>query len=104
MLHSALEFGGHKVREARDGKSGLALAAQALPDVAVIDIGLPDIDGLEVARRLRSAQGERRLALVALTGFGGPDDQRRALDAGFDVHLTKPVPHERLKRVIGDLK
>ena len=101
MLHAALEFGGHEVRQARDGTSGLALAAQSLPDVAVIDLGLPDIDGLEVARRLRSTQGKRRLALVALTGFGGPDDQRRALDAGFDVHLTKPVTHERLKRVIG---
>jgi CheY-like chemotaxis protein len=104
MLHAALEFGGHEVREARDGKSGLALAAQALPDVAVIDLGLPDMDGFEVARRLRSTQGKRRLSLVALTGFGGPDDQRRALDAGFDVHLTKPVTHERLKRVIGAFK
>jgi signal transduction histidine kinase len=104
MLHAALEFGGHEVREARDGTSGLALAAETPPDVAVIDIGLPDIDGLEVARRLRSAQGKRRLSLVALTGFGGPEDQRRALDAGFDVHLTKPVTHERLKRVIGELK
>jgi CheY-like chemotaxis protein len=92
------------VREARDGQSGLALAAQALPDVAVIDIGLPDMDGLEVARRLRSTQGRRRLGLVALTGLGSADDQQRALDAGFDVHLTKPVTHERLKRVIGDLK
>jgi CheY-like chemotaxis protein/anti-sigma regulatory factor (Ser/Thr protein kinase) len=104
MLHASLEFGGHEVREARDGTTGLALAAEAPPDVAVIDIGLPDIDGLEVARRLRSTQGKRRLSLVALTGFGGPEDQRRALDAGFDVHLTKPVSHERLKRVIGDLK
>ena len=104
MLHAALEFGGHEVREARDGTTGLALAAEVPPDVAVIDIGLPDIDGLEVARRLRSAQGKRRLGLVALTGFGGPEDQRRALDAGFDVHLTKPVTHERLKRVIGELK
>ena len=104
MMHAALAFGGHEVREARDGTSGLALADEALPDVAVIDLGLPDIDGLEVARRLRSRQGHRRLGLVALTGFGGPDDQRRAIDAGFDVHLTKPVTHERLKRVIGDLK
>ena len=101
MLHAALEFGGHEVREARDGTTGLALAAAEPPDVAVIDIGLPDIDGLEVARRLRSSQGKRRLALVALTGFGGPEDQRRTLDAGFDVHLTKPVTHESLKRVIG---
>ena len=104
MLHASLEFGGHEVREARDGTTGLALAAEAPPDVAVIDIGLPDIDGLEVARRLRSTQGKRRLSLVALTGFGGPEDQRRALAAGFDVHLTKPVSHERLKRVIGELK
>ena len=104
MLQAALEFSGHAVREARDGTSGLALAAESLPDVAVIDLGLPDIDGLEVARRLRSTQGKRRLSLVALTGFGGPADQRRALDAGFDVHLTKPVTHDRLKRVIGDLR
>ena len=104
MMHAALEFSGHEVRQARDGTSGLALAAESLPDVAVIDLGLPDIDGLEVARRLRSTQGKRRLGLVALTGFGGPADQRRALDAGFDVHLTKPVTHDRLKRVIGEFR
>ena len=104
MLHAAFELGGHAVREARDGTTGLALAAQSPPDVAIIDIGLPDMDGIEVARRLRARVRSRRINLVALTGFGGSEDQRRALEAGFDVHLTKPVSQERLKRVIGDLK
>jgi len=104
MLHAAFELGGHQVRGARDGTTGLALAAETPPDVAIIDIGLPDMDGIEVARRLRSEPRSRRINLVALTGFGGSEDQRRALEAGFDVHLTKPVTQERLKRVIGDLK
>lgn len=104
MLHAAFELGGHHVRNARDGTTGLAIAAESPPDVAIIDIGLPDMDGIEVARRLRAGPRSRRINLVALTGFGGSEDQRRALEAGFDVHLTKPVTQERLKRVIGDLK
>ena len=86
MLHEALAFSGHDVREARDGASGLALAAERAPDVALIDIGLPDLDGYEVARRLRAAPGGRNIGLVAITGYGQPEDQKRAFEAGFDAH------------------
>ena len=103
MLHEVLEMSGHVVREARDGASGLALAGEARPDVALIDIGLPDFDGYEVARRLRAAPGGRRMGLIALTGYGQAEDQQRAYDAGFDAHLTKPVAPERLKQVMAGL-
>ena len=104
MLHEALAFSGHDVREARDGASGLALAAEKTPDIALIDIGLPDLDGYEVARRLRAAPGGRRIGLVAITGYGQPEDQKRAFDAGFDAHLTKPVAPERLRQVMAGLR
>jgi len=100
MLHETLTFSGHEVREARDGATGLALAAESRPDVALIDIGLPDLDGYEVARRLRAAPGGRRMGLIAITGYGQAEDQRRAYKAGFDAHLTKPVAPERLKQVM----
>jgi CheY-like chemotaxis protein len=104
MLHEALAFSGHDVREARDGASGVALAAEDVPDVALIDIGLPDLDGYEVARRLRAAPGGRRIGLIAITGYGQAEDQRRAYDAGFDAHLTKPVAPERLRQVMAGLQ
>ena len=80
------------------------LAERSPPDVALIDIRLPGIDGYEVARRLRAAHERRRIALVALTGFGQTEDRRRAFDAGFDAHLVKPVNADRLKRVIAELQ
>jgi PAS domain S-box-containing protein len=104
MLHEALAFSGHEVQEARDGASGLALAAQSMPDIALIDIGLPDVDGYEVARRLRASPGGRRMGLIAITGYGQAEDQRRAYEAGFDAHLTKPVAPERLKQVMAGLQ
>jgi PAS domain S-box-containing protein len=104
MLHETLAFSGHHVREARDGASGLALAAESTPDIALIDIGLPDVDGYEVARRLRASPGGRRMGLIAITGYGQADDQRRAYEAGFDAHLTKPVAPERLKQVMAGLQ
>jgi signal transduction histidine kinase len=104
MLHAALTFSGHEVREARDGASGIAAATESPPDVALIDIGLPDLDGYEVARRLRAAPGGRRIGLVAITGYGQAEDQRRAFDAGFDAHLTKPVAPERLRQVMAGLQ
>ena len=104
MLVAALALDGHQVHAAPDGESGLELARQAPPDVALIDIRLPGMDGYEVARRLRAANKRRRIALVALTGFGQSEDRRRAFDAGFDAHLVKPVNADRLKRVIAELQ
>ncbi|MBI4205280.1 MAG: response regulator [Betaproteobacteria bacterium] len=100
MLRAALALDGHEVREAPDGATGLAAAAEARPDVVLIDIGLPDIDGYEVARRLRADQPNGHIALIALSGYGQPGDRQRALDAGFDVHLTKPVATELLKSTL----
>jgi signal transduction histidine kinase/CheY-like chemotaxis protein len=103
MLEAALALHGHAVRAAGNGAAGLALAEEAPPDVALIDISLPDIDGYEVARRLRAGTAGRRMGLIAVTGHGRPEDQRRAFDAGFDAHLTKPVSAERLRQAIARL-
>ncbi|HTO96634.1 MAG TPA: ATP-binding protein [Myxococcales bacterium] len=102
MLRESLSLSGHEVRDARDGKSGLALAAQSAPEVALIDIGLPDMDGYEVARRLRSSL-DGGVVLVALTGYGQVEDVRRSAEAGFDAHLTKPVDSDRLLATIAGL-
>lgn len=99
MTCALLQARGCTVMTAADGRSGIALAAHGRPDVAFIDIDLPDISGYEVARALARQGGIR---LVAVTGYGQPDDVRRALDAGFDVHLKKPVRIDELERAIGD--
>jgi signal transduction histidine kinase/ActR/RegA family two-component response regulator len=90
MLRFALQLAGHEIHEAHDGPSGLAAIQRVRPDVALVDIGLPHFDGYELARKTRSMIGAA-VRLVALTGYGQPDDRRQALEAGFDVHLVKPV-------------
>jgi signal transduction histidine kinase/CheY-like chemotaxis protein len=89
---------GHQVEVANDGKSGLALIVRMQPDVAFLDIELPDIDGFELARAARSAGFRGRL--VALTGYGEVRDESRSAQAGFDLHLTKPVDLAALERAI----
>ncbi len=86
---------GYQVREAYDGGSGLREAEKWQPNVAILDIGMPGMDGYEVAKRLRQANPEG-LVLVALTGFGEDEDRRRAREAGFDYHLLKPFSPEEL--------
>jgi signal transduction histidine kinase/ActR/RegA family two-component response regulator len=98
-LRRILELDGYRVEVARDGPEGVELALATAPDVAVIDIRLPGIDGHEVARRIRAALGSRVL-LVALTAHGQEQDRRRSSEAGFDAHLVKPVPYEDLARVL----
>jgi signal transduction histidine kinase/ActR/RegA family two-component response regulator len=95
MLRFALQLAGHEIHEAHDGPTGLAAIERVRPDVALVDIGLPDFDGYELARKTRVIVG-RALRLVALTGYGQPDDRRQALEAGFDVHLVKPVHPDAL--------
>src|SRR5687768_9198542 len=89
---------GHTVYEAADGASGVRSAVEARPDVALIDLGLPDIDGHEVARQIRVAL-DRAIVLIALTGYGSAEDQRRTVEAGFDLHLVKPVDAPELVRI-----
>jgi CheY-like chemotaxis protein len=88
------------VLTAADGITGLNMAIQEKPDIALIDIGLPGIDGYEVARRLREDPSTRHIKLVALTGYGQESDRLRALEAGFDMHLVKPVCMEDVTEVI----
>jgi CheY-like chemotaxis protein len=90
-LRLLLESLGHRVIEAGDGERGLALALHHQPEVVLIDLGLPELDGYEVARALRSSAIGKTAALIAVTGYGQVDDRRRSKEAGFDAHLVKPV-------------
>ena len=97
-LRTLLETLGHEVHEAADGEAGVAAALERRPDLVFVDIGLPRLDGYEVARRLRAAH--LRARLVALTGYGRDDDVQRAREAGFDEHLLKPATLEQLRAAI----
>ncbi len=96
MMATMLAACGHQIHHAADGSAGVLLAHQCRPDVALVDIGLPGIDGYEVARRLRTNADTQHIKLIALTGYGLANDQRRVLDAGFDMHLVKPVEIDNL--------
>jgi two-component system, sensor histidine kinase len=100
MLRMVLTITGHQVWDAADGRAALAVLARERVDVAIVDIGLPGLNGYELAEAIRARPDGRQILLVALTGFGRPEDQRRALDAGFDAHLIKPVDPERLAALI----
>jgi PAS domain S-box-containing protein len=95
-----LKLWGHDVEIATEGKRGLEQVLTSRPDVAIIDIGLPDLDGYSVARAIRAAAGGASPYLVALTGYGQLADRRRATAAGFDTHLVKPVDLEQLRRLL----
>jgi two-component system CheB/CheR fusion protein len=99
-LQLALKLEGHEVTVAYDGPQGIERARQLTPEVVLCDIGLPDMDGYAVAKALRREPGLRDTFLVALTGYALPEDQRRAADAGFDAHLTKPATVEGVEEVM----
>lgn len=99
-LRKLLEVHGHVVEEAGEGSAGVAKALAWKPDVALVDIGLPGLDGFEVARMVRNAAAGAGIYLVALTGYGDARDRRLALEAGFDAHLVKPVRFEQLVRLL----
>jgi two-component system CheB/CheR fusion protein len=98
-LEMLLEMEGHRVTGAESGGEALERAPAPL-DVALVDIGLPDMDGYEVARRLRMTTHGKGAYLVALTGYGQPEDRQRALEAGFDTHLVKPVDPDDLVKLL----
>jgi two-component system CheB/CheR fusion protein len=102
-LMMLLELLGHQVRLFRDGLSALASASASPPDVMVVDIGLPGIDGYEVARRARACPELERVVLIALTGYGREEDERQARAAGFDHHLVKPVEPSALEGLMAQL-
>lgn len=101
MLCELLELSGFECHTAATGRLGLDVITELRPDVALVDIGLPELDGLEVARLLRRNSRNDGLMLIALTGFGQREDQEAAHRAGFDSHLVKPVDFDALLALLG---
>jgi CheY-like chemotaxis protein len=99
-----LRMQGHEVRIANDGPAALDAAQALQPEVVLLDIGLPKMDGYEVARRLRAQAGTKDALVVAVTGYGQEEDRRRAQEAGFDAHLVKPADISALQRLLSGLE
>lgn len=90
----------HDVRTAYDGPTALEIAVEYRPNVALLDIGLPGLNGYEVATRIRRQAGLEGIVLVAITGYGQESDRQLATEAGFDHHLAKPVDFDRVQRIL----
>jgi two-component system CheB/CheR fusion protein len=101
MLRMMLELAGHVVYDAADGQRGLALLNALRPDAAIIDIGLPGMDGYQIAKRIRQDAHGRDMLLLALSGYDAPADGDPS-ESGFDHHLVKPVDPDQLARLLGD--
>jgi CheY-like chemotaxis protein len=99
-LAMILQLSGHETASVYTAADALQRAADFKPDVVLLDIGLPGMDGYEVAQKMRELPGLRDIRLVAVTGYGRSDDRLRARDAGFDDHLTKPVEYAVLERTL----
>ena len=99
-LRTLLELWGHHVEEAANGKHGLEIVRASHPEIVLVDLGLPDLDGYAVARSVRSAPGGDAIVLLAITGYGRPEDRCRAKEAGFNAHLTKPIEVEELAQIL----
>ena len=102
-LAMMLEFMGHEARSAYDGEAGVAAAAEFRPELILMDLGMPKVNGYEAARRIRAEPWGRAPFLVALTGWGADEDRQRTADAGFDRHLVKPVDPAALTRMIAEM-
>ena len=98
LLHDLLITLGYQIESAHNGITALAIAANFRPEVAVLDLGLPEMDGYELARQLRRISGLENIRLVALTGYGTDNDRRRSHEAGIDEHLVKPIGVAMLTR------
>jgi len=102
MLARTLKLKGFSVESAETGRKGIELINEFKPAVAIIDIGLPDLNGYEVAMKVRESPDHARVLLVALTGYGRERDQEKAYEAGFDIHLVKPLDPDELLRAIAE--
>jgi CheY-like chemotaxis protein len=103
-LGMLLRIMGNDIRTAYDGQQGLDAAREFRPDVALLDIGLPKVDGYEACRRMRAQPWGKGVGLIAITGWGQEEDRRRFHDAGFDRHLVKPVDPGALTRMLAELQ
>jgi CheY-like chemotaxis protein len=97
-----LEITGNKTFQAHDGLEALDAVEKHRPEVVLLDIGLPKLDGHEVCRRIREKPWGQNITIIALTGWGQDDDRRRSLEAGFNGHLVKPVDYDRLLELLGE--
>jgi CheY-like chemotaxis protein len=103
-LATLLRLQGHDVRIAHDGPSALGIASSFLPNLVFLDLGMPEMDGYEVARRMRQHPGLKNVVLAALTGWGQAEDRLRTAAAGFDHHLVKPPDPKTLEGVLNSSK
>ena len=99
-LAMLLEASGHDASAAYDGQEALRLAEEWRPDVVLLDIGMPRMNGYDAARAMRATEWGERAMLIAQTGWAQEEDRRKASEAGFDAHLTKPVDHQALMALI----
>jgi DNA-binding response OmpR family regulator len=95
-----LRAAGHDVRTAYDGRTAIRIASEDKPDVVLLDIGMPEVTGYDVARAIRREAWGRNMRLIALTGWGQAEHRRRSLEVGFDDHLVKPVELDVLENVL----
>ena len=101
VIAAWLKSAGHEVHEARDGVAATALARRVRPDIVFLDLGLPGLDGLGVARQMRSDPNLSGTRIVAMTGSGREDDRQAAREAGFDQYLLKPIDLDFLRSLLG---
>jgi CheY-like chemotaxis protein len=103
-LGRLMRLGGHQVQVAYSGEVAILLAQQLKPDVILLDLGLPRLDGYRVVEKLRQQPGTKTALIVAVTGYGQASDRQRCKEAGFDLHLLKPIRTEKLLQLLrGDL-
>jgi CheY-like chemotaxis protein len=100
MLRMLLSLAGHEVYEVGNGPEAVEIIRTTAPDIALVDVGLPGFDGYEVARRVRATMGARSVLLAAVTGYGQPEDRELALEAGFDLHVVKPIDLDDVRAII----
>ena len=100
VLAAALDVLGHAARVAFDGREALAVLGEFEPDLVILDIGLPGMDGFEVARAIRARPDMQDVRIVALSGWGRPEDRRLAFEAGFDRHYAKPIGLDELEVIL----
>lgn len=103
-LAMMLSIMGHETRTAHDGESAVSTAEQFLPDVVLLDIGLPKLNGYEVAQRIRSAEWGGAMFLIAVTGWGQDEDRQRSSEVGLDLHMVKPVEPAALEKLLASLR
>ncbi|HEY1373932.1 MAG TPA: PAS domain S-box protein [Candidatus Binatia bacterium] len=103
-LQHLLQTMGHEAQVAYDGPGAMKLMSTFVPDIALVDLGLPGMDGYEVARRLRERHEFRNVVFIAQTGWGREEDRKRAREAGFEHHLVKPIDHHQLAQILADLE